>query len=100
MQASGDGPAVLTTPEGGDRWLAITELIRAKVAAVLEYPDVTGVAADGDFTDLGMDSLLAVQLRKALCNSLSISFPTPAVFDHPSPRRLAQFLDEQLEKVG
>jgi acyl transferase domain-containing protein len=99
----GDGAfevASLTTADGGERRATITELIREKVAAVLEFPDITDVAADVDFTDLGMDSLLAVKLRKALCASLSISFPTPAVFNNPSPRRLARFLDEQLEKVG
>jgi acyl transferase domain-containing protein len=101
-QAAVDGAfevASLTTHDGGDRKATITELIREKVAAVLEYPDITDVPADVDFTELGMDSLLAVKLRRALSASLSISFPAPAVFDHPSPRRLAQFLDEQLEQL-
>jgi acyl transferase domain-containing protein len=103
-QPGGDGAfevaSSLTAPDSSERRVAITELIREKVATVLEFPDVTDVTADADFTDLGMDSLLAVKLRKALCASLSISFPTPAVFSNPSPRRLAEFLDEQLEKVG
>ncbi len=98
--ATADSAAVLTPPEGGERWLAITELIRQKVAAVLEFPDLADVGADADFTDLGMDSLLAVKLRKELCASLSVSFPTPEIFSNPTPRELAQFLDGQLEKVG
>lgn len=89
----------LTTRASGERRAAITGLIREQVAAVLEYSDIADVAADVDFTDLGMDSLLAVKLRKALCASLSISFPTPAIFDHPSPSKLAEFLDEQVEEV-
>ena len=100
MLATADSAAVLTPPEGGERWLAITELIRQKVAAVLEFPDLADVGADADFTDLGMDSLLAVKLRKELCASLSVSFPTPEIFSNPTPRELAQFLDGQLEKVG
>ena len=102
-QADGDGTAEvapLTTPDGGGRGAAVTDLIREKVAAVLEFPDITDVAADVDFTELGMDSLLAVKLRKELCAALSISFPTPELFNNPTPRRLAQFLGEQLEKVG
>jgi acyl transferase domain-containing protein len=102
-QAAGDGTveaAVLTAQEGGERRTAITELIRHKVAAVLEFPDLADVGAEADFTDLGMDSLLAVKLRKELCASLSISFPTPEIFNNPTPRELAQFLDGQLEKVG
>ena len=56
---------------------AITRLIREKVAAVLEFSELSDVEADIDFTELGMDSLLAVRLRKELCASLSISFATP-----------------------
>jgi acyl transferase domain-containing protein len=92
--------ALLTTPEGGQRRTAITGLIREKVAAVLEFPDVADVGADIDFTELGMDSLLAIKLRKELCASLSISFPTPEIFSNPTPRALAEFLDGHLEKVG
>ncbi len=102
-QAAGDsapGVAVLSTQEAGERTTTITELIREKVAAVLEFSDLADVGADADFTDLGMDSLLAVKLRKELCASLSVSFPTPEIFSHPTPRTLAEFLDDQLEKVG
>ncbi|HEX4062758.1 MAG TPA: beta-ketoacyl synthase N-terminal-like domain-containing protein [Streptosporangiaceae bacterium] len=102
-QAGGDDAfdvTSLTTPDGNERRSAITQLIREKVAAVLEFPDIADVAADADFTDLGMDSLLAVKIRKEICASLSISFPTPELFNNPSPRSLAEFLDEQLEEVG
>jgi acyl transferase domain-containing protein len=87
-------------PDDGGRTTAITELIRRKIAAVLEFPDLADVGADVEFTDMGMDSLLAVKLRKELCASLSISFPTPEIFSNPTPRALAQFLDGRLEKVG
>ena len=92
--------ALLTTPEGGERRTAITELIREKVAAVLGFTELSDVEADIDFTDLGMDSLLAVRLRKELCASLSISFATPEIFSNPNPLALAEFLDGRLEKVG
>ncbi|MFI0446664.1 type I polyketide synthase [Actinomadura sp. 6N118] len=94
-------PAALpATPEGGERRTAITELIRTTVAAVLGYSDLADVGADIDFTDLGMDSLLAVRIRKELCAVLSISFATPEIFNNPTPRALAEFLDGQPEKVG
>jgi acyl transferase domain-containing protein len=89
-------------PQAGQDGLpaAITELIREKAAAVLEFPDRADVGADADFTDLGMDSLLAVKLRKELCASLSITFPTPEIFNNPTPRALAEFLEGHIEKVG
>jgi acyl transferase domain-containing protein len=102
-QPGGPAPVAavpLATPDDAGQATAIVDLIREKVAAILEFPDVAEVAADADFTDLGMDSLLAVKLRKVLSDSLSISFPTPEIFNNPSSRRLAQFLDDQLQKVG
>jgi acyl transferase domain-containing protein len=89
-----------TAPEGGERRTAITTLIREKVAAVLEFSTLSDVEPDIDFTELGMDSLLAVRLRKELCASLSISFATPEIFSNPTPLALAEFLDGCLEKVG
>ncbi len=91
--------ALSITPEG-ERRTAITELIREKVAAVLGFAEPADVEADVDFTDLGMDSLLAVRLRKELCASLSISFATPEIFTNPTPHALAEFLDGCLEKVA
>jgi len=87
-------------PEGGDGRTGVIELIRAKAAAVLGYSDLADIGADVDFTELGMDSLLAVRFRKDLCAALSISFATPEIFNNPTPRALAEFLDERLEKVG
>jgi acyl transferase domain-containing protein len=88
------------TPEGGERRSAITRLVREKVAAVLEFSRLSDVEPDVDFTELGMDSLLAVKLRKELSASLSISFATPEIFSNPTPLALAEFLDGCLEKVG
>ena len=67
---------------------------------MLEFSELSAVEADIDFTDLGMDSLLAVRLRKELCASLSISFATPEIFSNPTPLALAEVLDGCLEKVG
>jgi acyl transferase domain-containing protein len=89
----------LAGPGGGPRRAAITELVREKVAAALKYQDTAEVGEDAEFTDLGMDSLMAVQLCKALSAELSVSFPAPVIFQHPSPRQLAEFLDQQLDGV-
>jgi acyl transferase domain-containing protein len=91
--------ALAVAPQG-DRRTAITELVREKVASVLGFAEPCEVEADVDFADLGMDSLLAVRLRKELCASLSISFATPEIFNNPNPLALAEFLDGCLEKVA
>ncbi|MBO2449473.1 acyltransferase domain-containing protein [Actinomadura barringtoniae] len=101
--AVADGPVVETLPaipENGDPRTTMTEVIRREAAAVLGFADSADVGTDVDFTDLGMDSLLAVRFRKELCAALSVTFATPEIFNYPTPRALAEFLGEQLEKVG
>ncbi|KAB2343707.1 type I polyketide synthase [Actinomadura rudentiformis] len=99
-QAGVAGAALPITAEHGERHTATTELIRKAVAAVLGFADIADVGADIEFTDLGMDSLLAVKLRKELSAALSTAFATPEIFNNPTPRALAAFLDGHLEKVG
>jgi acyl carrier protein len=49
------------------------------------------------FSGLGMDSLTSLELRNRLEKILGLKLPVTLLFDHPSPRRLAEFLAEQLQ---
>jgi hypothetical protein len=64
---------------------------------VLEFSTLAGIEADVEFTELGMDSLLAIKLRKELGAALGITFATPEIFNHPTPLALAEFLDGHLD---
>lgn len=50
------------------------------------------VAPDDDFFDLGGHSIKAVMLSSVLRRALGVEVPILAVFDHPTPRQLAQRL--------
>lgn len=50
------------------------------------------------FTDLGMDSLGAVELCKALERSLGVRLPKTAAFDYPTVQRLAAHLGDLLDR--
>lgn len=59
---------------------------------------VTGLQAatispDTAFTLQGLDSLMAVQLRNLVRTSLGIELPINAVWTHPTPAKLATYLD-------
>jgi acyl transferase domain-containing protein len=86
--------------DGDTRRSAIAELVRERLAAALSYSDPSDLDLDADFGELGVDSLVAVEVRKALSAALPIECPPAAVFEHPSARRLAHFLDDQLAKIG
>jgi acyl carrier protein len=64
----------------------------AKILALTALP-----AATVGFTDLGMDSLMAIDLRRRLERSLQLTLPSTLAFEYPTAERLAtQLLTESL----
>ena len=79
-----------------DRVSALLDLARSLVAAVLGHEDVAAVGATRPFTDLGLDSLAAVDLRNSLQKRLGLNLSATVVFDYPNPRALAEYLAGRL----
>ncbi|WP_202902363.1 type I polyketide synthase [Salinispora pacifica] len=103
-------PAVVATPEpepdgvggagsavprdsGADDPL---ELVRAQAALLLGMSDARDVDPALSFRDLGLDSLTGVELRDRLAAATGLRLPTTLVYEHPSPRRLADHLRSHL----
>ncbi|MFJ9399770.1 SDR family NAD(P)-dependent oxidoreductase [Streptomyces californicus] len=74
----------------------MVELVRAQVAAVLGHPGPASVAADRAFTELGLDSIIAVQLRNRLNAATGLKLPATLAFDHPTPEAVAAELAARL----
>ncbi|MFD7029930.1 SDR family NAD(P)-dependent oxidoreductase [Streptomyces sp. NPDC059917] len=79
-----------------ERSAALVDLVRGHVATVLGHTTPEGIAPDRSFSDLGFDSLTAVELRNLLAEFTKVQLPTTLVFDYPSPEALAAFLGEAL----
>ncbi|WP_272923789.1 type I polyketide synthase [Streptomyces sp. SID3343] len=76
----------------------VAELVRRTTAAVLGHGDDGAVASDTRFTDLGIDSMTAMELRGRLDAAARVRLDGTAVFDHPTPNALAAHITSLLER--
>ncbi|ALE77176.1 polyketide synthase [Pseudonocardia sp. AL041005-10] len=66
--------------------------VQEQVAVVLGHPSVGCVEPDEVFTQLGFDSLTTVELCNRLSSATGLRVPSTSVFNHPTPRELAEHL--------
>ncbi|MFE2045601.1 beta-ketoacyl reductase [Streptomyces sp. NPDC059477] len=104
---SGDGSTGPTGPTGlaaelaaargeHDRRRLLLRFVRTQVAEVQGGRAVDSVDVHRGFKEQGFDSLTTVELRNRLNRHTGLGLPTTVVFDHPTPRALADLLYERL----
>lgn len=70
--------------------------LRALIGRVLGLHSPEAIGLQQPLQELGMDSLMAVELRNAIGNSVGRELPATLLYDYPTVKALADFL---LEKV-
>ncbi|MGW0754788.1 SDR family NAD(P)-dependent oxidoreductase, partial [Streptomyces sp. NPDC002587] len=80
-----------------ERTAVLLDLVRAQVAATLGYPGAHAVDETRAFSELGFDSLTAVEFRNAVSAAADVRLPATLAFDYPNPRALARHLLDELD---
>ncbi|MFI0483482.1 type I polyketide synthase [Actinomadura sp. 9N215] len=76
---------------------ALLRHVQTQTASVLGHADPDAVTPGRPFTELGFDSLTAIELRNRLIAASGLPLPPTLIFDHPSPEDVAAFLHAQLD---
>jgi acyl carrier protein len=79
-----------------ERGRILLRLVQTTVADVLGHDEPSSVSDENPFRDLGFDSLTALELRNRLGAAVGLRLPATVVFDRPTPKALAGYLDAEL----
>ncbi|MEN8655229.1 type I polyketide synthase [Streptomyces sp. 21So2-11] len=79
-----------------DRERFLLDVVRSHVAVVLGHTTGESIGADRAFSDLGFDSLAALEFRNQLGAATGIRLPATLIFDHPTSAAVALLLADGL----
>jgi glyoxylase-like metal-dependent hydrolase (beta-lactamase superfamily II)/acyl carrier protein len=82
-----------------ERLTKVQEVVREDIARVMALPSAEAVGPDVPVKDLGMDSLMAMELRNTLVKRVGKELPATLALDYPTARALAEHLLEDCQEV-
>ncbi|MER5886562.1 SDR family NAD(P)-dependent oxidoreductase [Streptomyces sp. NPDC001941] len=75
----------------------VTELVLGEVASVLGLDGAGTLAPQQVLKNLGLDSLMAVELRRRLSAASGVPLPATLAFDHPTPEHITRLVLARLD---
>jgi acyl carrier protein len=87
-----DGLAAIRALPGGLRRNALIETVAVRTRIVLDLPKDAPLPSELPFKELGLDSLMAVELRNHLARFGGVPLPATLAFDYPTVEALSDQL--------
>ena len=75
-----------------ERFFMLREYLRAQVSKVLRVKDEAALFGDVGFFELGMDSIMALELKRTIEFELGVTVPVTVVFNYSSVDAMADYL--------
>ncbi len=102
-EAAGHAPAgldiaTLMALDRDERARQVNALIRSRIAEMLQFDSADDIAPDTPFVELGLDSLVGLELMNSLEAALGVPLPNSAVFDSPTLPLMTEFILDQLDR--
>jgi acyl carrier protein len=80
----------------GERQQMLQEYVQAQAIKILGLPPTQVFSPQQPLRELGLDSLMAVELKNALGLFVGRSLPSTLAFDYPTVTKLAEYLHREL----
>jgi acyl carrier protein len=80
----------------GDRYEILVTYLQKQVHQILKLPSSQLPDPQQGFFDMGIDSLMTVELKNLLESHLHISLPTTLVLEFPTIHELAVYLEQEV----
>jgi myxalamid-type polyketide synthase MxaC len=88
--------ALVASAQPKDVARTILQHVQELAAKVLGVPTAAHIDPDRPLNEIGLDSLMAVELRNAIAVSAGRSLPATLVFDYPTADAIARFLGHEV----
>jgi myxalamid-type polyketide synthase MxaE and MxaD len=92
--------AKLATVPTGQRREVLVDFVRHAAAAVLGTDSAESVPLETGLFELGMDSLMSVELKRRLEQGAARTLPSTLTFNYPNVAALAAFLDAEIGAIA
>jgi epothilone polyketide synthase D len=90
----------LTSVPAAKRLPVLANVIQGKVMEVLGVEDASVVSQTGPLSELGLDSLMATELKNVLEDLVGQSLPGTLLFDYPTIEALSKFIMDECMDIS